>query len=546
MGKPSSKQFTIVFLLFLTLHAKSQVTLTSTNLPIVKINTKGQKISDTVKIVADMGITWHGTGVVNSITDESNDYNGKINIKYRGTSSLEFPKKPYKIETIDDAGDEINVPILGMPQENDWVLIAPYNDKSLIRDVLTLELYSKMRRYSPRARFCELVLNGNYIGVYVLAESVKRDKNRIDIAKLQPTENSGDDLTGGYIIKVDRPESNEPTWESLTYSCSDGSPAFNYLYDYPKSDEITETQSDYIRNYLYSFESALTSSNYTDPFFGYNSYIDAGSFVDYILISELSKDADRYKYSVFMYKDKESNGGKLTLGPIWDSNLGYGNSEATADSFCTTRHWCYTPCYKMYWFRRLMEDPAFVTKLNIRWNSLRKNAYSNGKVSGIIDSLSTMLATAQERNFQKWPILGKYVWPNQFIGQTFNEEIDFVKNWTLERMAWMDAQLPDTIDTEPDRIPEFANADFRLFPNPFSSGLRLECTTYNPVNNLTIEIYNVTGTKITSIPINVYSQHISADLFQLQPGLQYLNRGIYIAKIYFDGNIIKSVKLIKE
>ncbi|HMR57666.1 MAG TPA: CotH kinase family protein, partial [Cyclobacteriaceae bacterium] len=160
----------------------------SSNLPIVVINTAGATILDDPKIVADMGIIDNGPGQRNSVTDTYNNYSGKIGIEIRGSSSQSFPKKQYSIELRDATGEGVSAPLLGLPPEEDWVLFAPYNDKTLMRDVLAYKIGRDLNRYAPRTRFCELVLNGNYEGIYVLIEKIKRDNNRVDINKLNPDE----------------------------------------------------------------------------------------------------------------------------------------------------------------------------------------------------------------------------------------------------------------------------------------------------------------------------------------------------------------------
>lgn len=172
---------------------------TSSNLPIVVINTNGQEIVDEVKITADMGIIYNGEGVRNYFSDSFNNYNGKIGIEIRGSSSQQFPKKQYAIETRDTSGNDLKVSLLGFPKESDWILFAPYNDKSLMRDVLTYRIASDMGRYASRSKFCEVVLNGDYVGVYVLLEKIKRDANRVNIKKLEAPDTSGYAVTGDML-----------------------------------------------------------------------------------------------------------------------------------------------------------------------------------------------------------------------------------------------------------------------------------------------------------------------------------------------------------
>jgi len=199
------KIFAINLLVSLPLLIFSQtLVFTSSNLPIVVINTIGQTIIDDPRIVCDMGIIDNGFGFINSINDPFNNYNGKISIEYRGSQSQSFPKKSYALETQDSIGNNNNVSLLGMPVENDWILYAPYSDKSLMRNFLTFDLGRKMGNYSPRTVYCELVVNGDYKGIYILMEKIKRDNDRVDIAKLDTNDLAGDSLTGGYIIKVDK------------------------------------------------------------------------------------------------------------------------------------------------------------------------------------------------------------------------------------------------------------------------------------------------------------------------------------------------------
>lgn len=197
-------RFVIVILAGIVLTPSFSQTFTESNLPIVLINTNGETIVDDPKIMGDMAIIDNGPGVMNSIKDTPNDYNGKIGIEIRGSSSQMFPKKQYGIELWDEEGEGIDASILGMPEEEDWVLFAPYNDKALIRDALAYKLGRDMGQYASRQRFCEVLLNGEYMGVFVFFEKVKRDGERVDIAKLDPDEVNGDDLTGGYIFKIDK------------------------------------------------------------------------------------------------------------------------------------------------------------------------------------------------------------------------------------------------------------------------------------------------------------------------------------------------------
>ena len=151
------------------------------------IDTYGAEIPDDPRIPAHMGIVNNQSGI-NHIDDPFNDYDGNITIERRGNSSQWNDKTPYRFETVDEQGENNNVELLGMPQENDWVLYAPWQDKTMIRNVLIYKLSNQLGRYASRTRFVELFLNNEYKGVYVLMEKIKRDNERISISKLEPDE----------------------------------------------------------------------------------------------------------------------------------------------------------------------------------------------------------------------------------------------------------------------------------------------------------------------------------------------------------------------
>ena len=267
------RTYFIQFSLFLNLISlniiSAQVVFSSSNLPIIVIDTHGQVIPNEPKIEADMGIINNGPGVRNYITDPFNHYNGKIGIEIRGSSAQTFPKKQYAIETRDSTGNNLNVSLLGMPEENDWILYAPYSDKSLIRNVLAYKMSNDIGRYTSRTSFCEVVLNGDYIGLYVLMEKIKRDRNRVKIKKMLPTYTSGDLLTGGYIIKIDKMEgSNIQGWYSNFPPYPGAWQQIYYQYHYPDPDEIVPEQESYIQNFIYQFEYIMDQGTYTDPFSG--------------------------------------------------------------------------------------------------------------------------------------------------------------------------------------------------------------------------------------------------------------------------------------
>ena len=442
---------------------REPISFNISNLPLLLIDTYGNEIPDEPRIDAYMGIINNSSGV-NHVEDVYNGYDGHITIERRGNSSQWNDKRPYRFETVDENGENNNVSLLGMPEENDWVLYAPWQDKSMIRNILAYQLSNDIGRYAPKTKFIELYLNGNYEGVYVLMEKIKRDNNRVDISKLNSDEISGDDVTGGYILKFD--------W----YYTGDQIGGFQsnidgmvYNYHYPKPSDIAPEQENYIVEYIDNFENIMIMDNYADPISGYPSTMNVESFVDFILLQEMAKNVDAYRLSTYIYKDKESIDDRLTAGPIWDFNHGYGNCDY--GQTWEVENWLleYNPeggDQMSFWWELLWQDENFQAKVSERYTELRSNVFSEEHINAIIDSLVYVLGDAVERNFTKWPILGTYVWPNYFVFDTFDQEIEYLKSWTSDRLRWMDSRIYQLNALNELNPNEFIVS--KVYPNPFN------------------------------------------------------------------------------
>jgi hypothetical protein len=503
LGKGNVGLLALILFIFLRFEISVAQSFTSSNLPIIVISTAGQTIVDEPKITAFMGIIDNGVGVRNNLSDPFNNYNGKIGIEIRGSSSQSFPKKQYGVELRNDAGAGISAPLLGMPAEEDWVLFAPYNDKSLMRDVLAYKLGRDLGWYAPRTRYCEVVLNGQYQGIYVLIEKIKRDKNRVDINKLNPDEISGDNLTGGYIIKIDKESgSGNGGWTSQYPPPNrSGTQTIFFQYDYPKAADIATQQKAYIRDFMANFEGALTSTSFNDPVLGYSRYIDVNSFIDFFIANEVSKNVDGYRLSTYLYKQKDSDGGKLHMGPIWDFNLGFGNADyctrgnpegwvTSFNTICPQDYWLIP-----FWWNRLNQDVGYRNKMAARWAQLRADKLQTSKITNYIDSVYTVLnVESQQRNFVRWPVLGTYVWPNYYVGSSFQDEVNWLKQWVTNRLNWMDNNMPKLITDVAESLSDFTVS---AFPNPFEENIVVEYTLTNPAR-FTIEVFDLMGKSVTT------------------------------------------------
>ncbi|PIP78014.1 MAG: hypothetical protein COW85_05960 [Ignavibacteria bacterium CG22_combo_CG10-13_8_21_14_all_37_15] len=427
----------------------SQVNFTSSDLPIVIINTHGQIIKDQSKITGDMGVIDNGKGTINKPGDPYNVYNGKVGIEIRGHSSQGFPKKQYGIELRDSTGNSVNAVLLGMPSENDWVLNASFTDKTFLRNVLAYKLGNDIGRYASRTRFCEVVINDEYMGLYVLQEKVKRDKNRVDIKKLEGNDRAGDALTGGYIMKIDRIDEGDKYFNSIFPSVYPRAPKqpspISYIHVYPNAANILPVQQDYIKNYITNFETSLSKNTFNDPFLGYYDFVDMDALVDYFLINEFVKTVDAYRLSAYMYKDRDSEGGKLVFGPIWDYDISFGLADYGNAWLSSGWEGEITPYEGIwsqpFWVRNIFSDPVLKNRLAKRWDELKQSVFNLSAIMGYLDQTILEINQGRARNFIRWPIIGIYQWPEYFVGQTYEEEVLYLKGWIIRRFNWIDANL---------------------------------------------------------------------------------------------------------
>ncbi len=427
--------FTAFLLFSLAIKSHSQ-TFSQSTLPIVVINTYGKNIPDDPKITVNMGIINNGEGLINHLTDSFNEYNGPVGIELRGNSSLLSPKKSYALETRDTNGEDVAVSFFGFPAEADWTLIATPGDRTLLKNIFAYDLWQKMGYYSVRTKFVEVVLNGSYQGVYVFTEKIKRDKNRVDIKKLEPTDTSPTKITGGFIFKNDWDNNPQDkkffSYESNQYKI--------FILEYPKAEDITNDQWNYLKSYFATFETTLKGSNYADPVNGYKKYIYEDTFIDFFLMQEFGKNLDGFNASIFFHKERED---KIKIGPLWDMD---GAFQSQPSSACCDLHltsgWIFSGNHALaamdhFWWEKLLTDCDYSQKLRARYQELRNTVWSDQTVLSNMDSLNNYLNAdgAATRNFNKW----QYT----LFGVAVNHasEVTNMKNWMIARLHWMDANL---------------------------------------------------------------------------------------------------------
>lgn len=518
-----------VLLFLLSYTAVAQVNFESSNLPIVLLNTNGQMIPDEPKLNALMQVIDNGPGQINHLSDPPNHFNGQIGIELRGSTSNWFSdKKPYAVEIRDSLGNDQDFPLLGMPESADWAFLAPYADKSLIRDAFMFGLGRAVMPWASRSRFVELFLNGQYEGIYLVSEKIKREKDRVDIAKLKADDLAGDSITGGYILKIDKTTGGvNEGWESPFKHVPGAWQSTLWQVEYPKPVDLQAQQKAYIQQWITSFEAAMASPDFADPETGYPKYLDVQSFLDFTLLNELAKCVDAYRISTFFYKDKDSNDPLLHAGPLWDFNIALGNAGyCTSENpegwiidfnqYCAGDQWII-----QFWWTKMWSDPVYRKQLKDRWVALRSGPLTNEKVFHLLDSLTNTVQEAQVRNFQRWPILDTWVWPNVFCCGEYEQHTQFLRQWIIQRLEWMDKETK-TLSAD---VPETRfQSDIRVFPNPASNGvLKFQLSLPN-AEGVRIKVFDALGLFVKNFDFDaampttqVFEWHYE----NLQPGVYF-------------------------
>ncbi|MBN8687777.1 MAG: CotH kinase family protein [Chitinophagales bacterium] len=539
------KRFCILLALLVTGIAATAQVLTSSNLPVIRINTNGQSIPDEPKIMADMGIIYNGEGVRNNLTDPFNHYNGKIGIEVRGQSSQMFPMKSYSIELWDNAGNSLDKPLFGLPKESDWVLYAPYTDKTLMRNFLAYTFSRGMGHWAANCRFVEVVINDDYKGIYVLMEKVKRGSGRVPVTKIASTDISGDALTGGYIFSIDKEA--DGWFSEVAPPTTGGGKRIQYSYIYPKLSAIVPAQQQYLKSYVDSFEAAVKSKDFQDKTTGWRKYADELSFIDFMLINEVSRNVDGYRISTYMYKDRQSKGGKINAGPVWDYDLAFRNANYCNGS--DVGGWAYQfnqNCPDDYfqvplWWYQFAKDSAYQSNLRCRWKQLRQGSMSDSRINTLIDSVVSLTAEARQRHFQRWPVLGQYIWPNpQPIPTTYDGEINALRAWLDARISWISNAIPNGGPCYDYPATEKAAVLASVYPNPVSSSITLDFKT-RIAQRINVRVVDAAGRTLLN---QAYPLQYGENYFQVQTN--QWPAGIFILTYQAESGEKGTLKLLRQ
>ncbi len=520
----------------------------TSDIPLIVLNTHGQSIPDGSSIFARMKVIDNGAGSVNHSSDPGNVYDGNIDITIRGAYSASLPQKPYGLVTYKaDSSTDSNVVMLNMPSEHDWILLAGYNDKSFIRNTLMFKLFNDMGHYASRYRHCELILNGEYEGVYIFMEKIKRDSNRVNIAKLKAVDTAGDQLTGGYIFEHNY---SGPGWTSVYSPDSCNTRFYEYQYNYPSGSSIQPQQGSYIQHVIDTLENRLYSSAFADSVMGYRSLINSTSFADYLICNELSWNIDGFKKSMFFFKDKNSHDPTLHAGPIWDFDWSLKRTPWTPTDYSG---WTYNspPCsgdvLYLPWWNIMMSDTVFQNEVRCHWDYFREHSFRTDSVNHYIDSMSVLLSQAQGRHFTRWPILGINTGTPEVppFSATYQEEMDTLKSIIQQRMVWLDANLPGhcynaynphPVDTTT-KVQQISTAvSLACYPNPASKTINI---SYNGSPANLIKVYSQLGQL-------VYAQSFSLSQFKWAVDCSKWSTGMYLVCVQKENGETLLCKIAKE
>lgn len=425
----------------------------------------------------------------------------RTGIRERGSSGADGPKKSLAVEAWDENNRDTDIAPLGLPPESDWILYAPLQfDRALIQNPLIYELSNQVGRYAVRTRFVELYHNvdggdvaaEDYVGVYALMEKIKVGPDRVDIAELQPEDSTESEISGGWLLKIDRVDPNE-------LFLNDTGVPIHYVE--PQAQDVTPAQADWILKFVNDLYASLSD---TDPETGYAQYIDVDSWIDHHILNVLAQNPDAFRFSAFFFKDR---GGKLEMGPVWDFDRTMGSTVSQDDdpyrwqgASDATNFFYPGGAGQPKWWSKLFQDPDFMQRWVDRWFELRQTVFAGENIDRVIDRMAGELSEAADRNFARWSQYGPRAsdeghFPSGQLDGTFRGEIEHTRKWLHERMAWIDSQFlePPRITPNVSRLEGGSEIEFRSTvgtvyftrdgsdPRLSGGSIHSQATAYNPM-----------------------------------------------------------------
>ena len=379
-----------------------------TNLPTVVINTENAAAITSKEVYVNSNVSIISDGGATALLTSDTGVRG------RGNASWSFPKKPYRIKF-----DKKQSPLGAPASAKSWTLINNYGDKTLMRNILAFEVSRRVgMAYTPFCTPVDVILNGEYQGCYQLCDQVEVGDGRVPAKK-------------GYLIEIDA-----YAWDEESYFVSNKD--MPVTIKYPKDDEITAEQHNFIEDYFNKMEAAVFASNFSDSQDGYRKYLDVDSFLRNFIIGEFCGNTDTY-WSVYMYKDAAD--GVLYTGPAWDYDLAFENDNRTypinnLNGFIyATNGSVASGAVRDMVTRIIKQDPAGKARLRELWGVAKPKLMD---LNVYVDATATLLDESQTLNFKRWPILSQKVHQNPEARGTYSAEVQAVKDYITARLTKFD------------------------------------------------------------------------------------------------------------
>ncbi len=400
-----------------------------TRVAVLLIDINGAAVKQGVKTTGRLRVIEDHDGTLKNLAARPVALDTPIGISLHGNSSIRAPKKSYALELRDTAGADRDMRMLGLPPESDFVLYHCFLDATYVRNALTYALGRATGNWAPRTRFVEILIDGQYVGLYLAVEKIKRGRDRVPIPKVASDAATGD-VTGGYILSREGPESpaTNPLGVTRVFKSMSGQ---QWTYRYPNETDVTPEQKAYLQKFMDGIESRFKAADFADPATGYRKYLDAGSWVDLALLQEFSNNVDAYRKSAYFYKDSDTAGGRLHAGPLWDFDLAYGNPDVNWENQLRTDIWDWKRSGVPGFWPALWGDRGFQRDVKCRWTELRNGALAMPALRARVDDWVKLLTAAEARDHALWK--PKRSWAM---------ELAIMWTWIEQRLSWLDTNMP--------------------------------------------------------------------------------------------------------
>lgn len=469
------------------------------NLPIVSLHPKDQAAVPQSGILADFGIIHQGDEL-NKLSHAFDEFSGTVHVR-KLVNEFEYPKEQYSFNLLTPTGEPNNVSFLGLPEGDEWLLYAPYSDKTLLRTALMCEIAHALERHGP-VRLVHVFIAGEYEGIYVLMESRNVHRNRIDISNISPLDISGDALTGGYIFQLGR-QRWRPGFASPNVPYRGGEPPILYQYLYPDGETIVPQQQTYIQDTMVQLENALLSEGKESLSAETRQLFNIHSFVDYFILNEIAKNVNAYRMQSVFFKDRDSRDGRIHLEPSWDfehalGNVNYYNGwdvrELALDVLLNSDDLQSDTLRVPAWWAQLAENNDFKKGVYKRWFELNTTVFSEAWILDKLDSLYTTLKEDRVLNFERWQVMGKEIWPNEYVGISYDDDYDHLYLWILDRLDWLNLAMEEfETAVQHQTRPVVSHVQLaQNYPNPFNPMTRISYALPSQ-EFVSLVIYDVQG-----------------------------------------------------